>query len=57
LEQQSRLQDSFRSLIEAGVLHSEAPSIGLQDLDAAIARLDDKLERVAAAIANLDRHT
>ena len=57
LEQQSRLQDSFRSLIEAGVLHSEAPSIGLQDLDAAIARFDDKLERVAAAIANLDRHT
>ncbi len=57
LEQQSRLQDSFRSLIDAGVLHSEAPSIGLQGLDAAIARLDDKLERVAAAIANLDRHT
>ena len=57
LEQQSRLQDSFRSLVEAGVLQGEAPSIGLQDLAAAIARLDDKLDRVAAAIANLDRHT
>lgn len=57
LEQQSRLQDTFGRLVAAGVLEAEAPSVRLQDLDAAISDLDAKLDRVIAAVANLDQHT
>lgn len=53
IEQQSRLQDAVRNLVEAGVLRSESPQGGLQELQASIHRLEDNLARVAAAVANI----
>ncbi|MHB8378098.1 MAG: hypothetical protein ACYDEB_14260 [Dehalococcoidia bacterium] len=53
VEQQSRLQDATRNLVEARVLGGEDASQQLQELDAAVKRLEDNLGRVAAAVARL----
>lgn len=53
IEQQSRLQDAVRNLVEAGVLGGDESMKHLQDLEAAIRRLEDNMSQVAAAVANL----
>ncbi|MDE3096696.1 MAG: hypothetical protein KGK07_11955 [Chloroflexota bacterium] len=53
LDEQSRLNDATRNLVEARVLGGEDASRQLQELDAAVRRLEDNLGRVAAAVARL----
>jgi hypothetical protein len=53
LQQQTRLQDAVRNLVEAGVLRSEGSSAELKDLEGAVKRLEENLARIAAAVANL----
>ena len=53
LDEQSRLNDATRNLVEARVLGGEDASRQLQELDAAVKRLEDNLGRVAAAVARL----
>jgi hypothetical protein len=53
LQQQARLQDAVRNLVEAGVLRSEGSSAELKDLEGAVKRLEENLARIAAAVANL----
>jgi hypothetical protein len=53
IEQQSRLQDAVRNLVEAGVLGGDESTRQLQELEAAIRRLEDNMSQVAAAVANL----
>lgn len=53
MEQQARLQDAVRNLVEAGVLGSEQSGRQLQDLEEAVRRLEENLSQIAAAVANL----
>jgi uncharacterized protein YoxC len=53
LQQQTRLQDAVRNLVEAGVLRSEGSSAELKDLEGAVKRLEENLARIATAVANL----
>ena len=53
LAQQQQMMEAVRNLVEAGVLRSEAPGSRPADLDAAVKRLEDTLDRVASAVAAL----
>jgi len=53
MEQQTRLQDAVRNLVEVGVLGSDMSTKRLDDMEAAIRRLEEQMGRVAAAVANL----
>lgn len=53
IDQQARLQDAVRNLVEAGVLGG-GPDKQLRDLDSIIRRLDDNLTRVAAAVNDIE---
>jgi hypothetical protein len=53
LEQQQRLQEATRKLVEARVLGGEDASRQLQDLESAIGRLEEHLRRVAEVVDNL----
>jgi hypothetical protein len=53
LQQQTRLQDAVRNLVEAGVLRSEGTTGDLKELEGAVKRLEEHLARISAAIANL----
>jgi hypothetical protein len=53
VEQQARLQDAVRNLVEAGVLRSEDSGRQLSELEASVRRLEEHLSGVAAAVANL----
>ena len=53
LQQQTRLQDAVRNLVEAGVLRSEGPGNELKELEGAVKRLEENLARIAAAVAKL----
>ena len=55
VEQQARLQDAVRNLVEAGVLGGEDSRQRAQDLDGAIKRLDEQLTRVSAVVAGLSQ--
>lgn len=55
LEQQGRLQEAVRNLVEAGVLHGESPATEIKDLEGAIERLDAHLGQLAQAIASMAR--
>ncbi len=58
LQQQTRLQDAVRHLVEAGVLRSQGSSNELKELEGAVKRLEENLARIAAAVANPgQRHT
>ncbi|MBF6601022.1 MAG: hypothetical protein IVW36_10980 [Dehalococcoidia bacterium] len=57
IEQQGRLQDATRRLIDARARHGSASGESLDELDAAMRRLDENLRRVAAAVANLGSRT
>jgi hypothetical protein len=53
MEQQARLQDAVRNLVEAGVLGSDLSMKRMEDLEGAIRRLEEQMGQVAAAVANL----
>ncbi|HYM15890.1 MAG TPA: hypothetical protein VEZ14_10040 [Dehalococcoidia bacterium] len=53
VDQQARLQDAVRNLVEAGVLRTEDSGRHLGELEASIKRLEEHLSAVAAAVANL----
>jgi len=52
IEQQSRLQDAVRNLVEAGVLRADTGA-GSPALEASVRRLEENLDRIAAAVARL----
>ena len=56
IEQQSRLQDAVRNLVEAGVLRADAAADAggaSPALEASVRRLEENLDRIAAAVAKL----
>jgi hypothetical protein len=53
LQQQKRLQDAVRNLVEAGVLQSQGGHGDLSDLQGAVKRLEENLGRISASVANL----
>ncbi|MEX2245616.1 MAG: hypothetical protein WEC75_02925 [Dehalococcoidia bacterium] len=53
MEQQARLQDAVRNLVEARVLGNQEADRHLKDLDGAIQRLEATLGQVAVAVSNL----
>jgi hypothetical protein len=55
IDQQSRLQDAVRNLVEAGVLRTEDSSQRLHELEGGIKRLEEHLARVSAAVAGLSQ--
>jgi hypothetical protein len=55
LQQQTRLQEAVRNLVEAGVLRGESSSTELRELEAAVRRLEEHLARMAAAVASLSQ--
>lgn len=57
IDQQGRLQDAVRHLVEAGVLGSETTQQQFAELEGVMKRLEDNLTRVAAAVANLGGRT
>lgn len=54
IEQQARLQDAVRNLVEAGVLRGEDAGEHMQELQNAIKRVEEDLGRVAATVSNLN---
>jgi uncharacterized protein YheU (UPF0270 family) len=57
VEQQARLQEAVRNLVEAGVLRGEDNGAALKELEASVRRLDEHLGQVAAALATMKRET
>jgi hypothetical protein len=57
LEQQSRLQEAVRGLLDAGLLRSADAQARFADLEAALRRLDEHLNELAAAVANVTART
>ena len=55
LQQQSRLQEAVRNLVEAGVLRGQGSSSELRELEAAVRRLEEQLSGMAASIAGLSQ--
>ena len=55
MQQQARLRDALRNLVDADVLRSDDSAQQLRELEAAIRRLDDNVARVDDAISRLDR--
>lgn len=56
VDQQARLQEAARSLLEAGVMQSDV-ALDIKQLEASIKRLDDHMGQLAAAIAAMKRQT
>ncbi len=54
-EQQARLQEAVRNLVEARVLGTEDSNQHLEALESAVKRLEGSLSQVAAAVANLSQ--
>jgi len=55
LEQQTRLQDATRKLVEARVLGGEDAGRQLQDLEDAVRRLEEQLGRIARSLDEAGR--
>ena len=53
MEQQRRLQEAVRNLVEAGVLRSEGSGQDVTEIQAAIKRIEEHLSQIAAAVVNL----
>jgi hypothetical protein len=53
IDQQARLQDAVRHLVEAGVLGSQGNADKFSELEGALGRLQDSLTRIAAAVGSL----
>jgi hypothetical protein len=56
VEQQARLQEATKSLLEAGVLQADV-GLDIKQLEASIQRLDEHMGQLAAAIAAMRRQT
>jgi hypothetical protein len=54
IDQQARLQDAVRNLVESGALASTNSDRKLRDLEGTLRRLEDNLTRVAAAVSDMD---
>jgi hypothetical protein len=57
VEQQARLQDAVRNLVEAGVLRGEGHDAALRDLEGSVRKLDEHMGQIAAALAAMKRET
>jgi hypothetical protein len=57
IDQQARLQDAVRNLVEAGVLKGQDEHAALQGLEGSVRRLDEHMGQIAAALAALRRET
>lgn len=57
IDQQARLQDAVRNLVEAGVLKGQDEGAALKDLEGSVRRLDEHMGQIAAALAALKRET
>lgn len=57
IDQQSRLQEAVRNLVEAGALGNAGSERQLRDLDGILRRLEDNLTRVAAAVNDIESKT
>jgi hypothetical protein len=55
IEQQARLQDAVRNLVEAGVLRNEDSRQHLAELEAAVRRLEENLSQIAVSVANFSQ--
>jgi len=55
IDQQARLHDAVRHLVEAGVLGNQANADKSIELEGALQRLQDSLTRIAAAVGGLDQ--
>lgn len=55
IQQQTRLQEAVRNLVEAGVLRGEGTSSELKELEGAVGRLEEHLARLATAVAGLSQ--
>ncbi len=53
IDQQARLQDMARNLLDASAMSGGAPSGAFDDLNSAVGRLDATVGQMAAALANL----
>lgn len=53
IQQQGRLQEAIRNLVEAGVLGERGAAQQHEDLERALKRLEENLTRVAAAVGSL----
>lgn len=56
MEQQTRLQDAMRNLLDAGLLRGEESRRQYEQLEAAVRKLDLHLNELAAAVANVTAH-
>lgn len=54
IDQQARLQDAVRNLVESGALGATTSDRQLRDLDGIIRRLEENLARVAAAVNQIE---
>lgn len=57
VEQQARLQDAVRNLIEAGVLRREDEGAHIKELENSVRRLDEHMGQIATALATMRRET
>ncbi len=55
IDQQGRLQDAIRNLVDAGVMQSQGSNEHLMELESAMKRLEDNLTRIAAAVTSLSQ--
>ena len=55
IQQQTRLQEAVRNLVEAGVLRGDGSSTELKELEGAVGRLEEHLARMATAVASLSQ--
>lgn len=55
IDEQTRLQEAVRNLVEAGVLRGEDSREHLRELENAVKRLEENMSHIAAAVANLSQ--
>ncbi len=53
MEQQRRLHEAVRNLVEAGVLRAEGPGPDVTEIHIAIQRIEEHLSQIASAVVNL----
>ena len=53
IDQQARLQDAVRNLVDSAAQRSEESTSRLRDIEGSIKRLEQHLSQIAAAVANL----
>lgn len=53
IEQQGRLQEAVRNLVESGLLRADDSGAQLREIEGAIKRLEQHVSQIASAVANL----